>query len=164
MTHQYPRRLTDLMRRNDAPPSEAEVQRHPHPDNPQLLSPSDAAEFLRQGSRPAIATLAESTRCAWLTSSGDGAYDPLVLNWKGPLDSNYDFVAFAYDKGVGQVVDERWWSSGWQWAEKGSPYTTSWTPYSLSQEDGTNPTALYFIWDAGQDMYMAQAPCTDEAT
>ena len=131
MSYQYPIPLADLAHPpNEEAPPEGIVE-HPHSETPDIRSPDDAVSMLRQESR------------------------------SGSLASSYDFVAFAYDTGVGLVVDERWWSSGWQWAEKGSPYTTSWTPYTLVEDAGAGarPMALYFIWDDGQDMYMAQPPC-----
>jgi len=160
MSYQYPIPLKELAHPpNEEAPPEGIVE-HPHSETPDIRSPDDAVSILRQESRPLVVGLDESPRCAWLTGGRD-RNDPYILNWSGSLASSYDFVAFAYDTGVGLVVDERWWSSGWQWAEKGSPYTTSWTPYTLVEDAGAGarPMALYFIWDDGQDMYMAQPPC-----
>jgi hypothetical protein len=161
MTQQGPIPLSDLTSLGDEPPAGETVEPNPHPGNPDIQSPADAIEHLRQQRpQPQVDAAAGAQRCAWLTTSGGGAAETYVLNWSGPQDSSYDWIGFAFDKGPVIYVCSAWYNGAcWQWAEKGSPYTTNWTPYDVSNAGGTNPRAIYFIWDANQSQYMAQPAC-----
>ncbi|MCY1074106.1 hypothetical protein [Archangium lansingense] len=122
-----------------------------------VASPREAATLLARPSQAvaSAARAADEPRRAWL-ETGKSVYDPYVLHWSGTLHSRYDWVALGFYRGEVGYVFSSSFQNGWQWAEKGDSYVTSYSPYDISQRGGSNAQALYFIWDERYGMYMQQ--------
>ena len=141
------------------------LDQDPHPDDPSILSPADVAERLGGDGASdefSVSAASDERRCAWLTGGGrpDERY---VLNWSGPLDSNYDYVTFGFDMyangQMNSVTDDGGFGYAWQWACRGSSYETSWTPANLKSHNGFNPRAVYAVWRNRGGGYWGEAPC-----
>src|SRR5262249_36376758 len=126
---------------------------HQHPLDPKITSPREAMEHLRRSDEPVLrrerAVLERDApiqrRRVWITGGRD-RNDYYVLNWSGPLDSDYDWVALQYDAPMGGVILTGTFGCGWQWATKGNQFVTCYDPYTLvEQEHAPNLRAGYFI-------------------
>jgi hypothetical protein len=132
-----------------------------HPLSLKITSPWEAAEYLRrertehlkQGDEAASLSAQDEPRRWWL-SGGANDSDYYVLNWSGPLDSKWDWVAFVYRYYGGLVIGAI--MGRWQWACNGSPYVTYQTPggwMPSAKPYVSEPTLDYFVWDAKRGAY-----------
>jgi hypothetical protein len=132
-----------------------DAPKRPHPDNPSILSPLDATEFLKANPHIAAAGVKTSEeRRAWLEHPEHRNNSPYFLNWSGPLDSNYDWVAFGFMVGNQWYVASGALDGGWQWATRSHPYDSGWTPQNVESRGGFGGNAYYFIWDPGKGKYV----------
>ncbi|GAB7539615.1 hypothetical protein [Burkholderia sp. 22PA0106] len=122
-----------------------------------IASPQAAASLYKEQAVDPVANVAttadDTPRKAWL-GGAKNAYDPFILNWSGTLSSRYDWVALGFYRGSVGYVFSGSLQNGWQWATKGSPYVTSYSPYDISQRGGGAEQAIYFIWSAAYNMYI----------
>lgn len=112
-------------------PENYNKERREHPDYPNIISPENAANYLSNEN---------------ISNS--------VITAKGRPYPGYDWVGLAAYKGDVPYVCMGWAELCWQWAVRGSSYTTNVTPYSASQQGMSDVYAIYFIWDATQNMYV----------
>lgn len=141
-----------IARRSDI---KEDAPKRPHPDNPSILSPLDATEFLKANPHIAAAGVKTSgERRSWLTG-GNKPDDYFILNWSGPLDSNYDWVTFGYKSDPFRFLAAGGFDAGWQWATSGSPHYSWWTPIDVDARRGYDPFAAYFIWSPQQGNYVS---------
>jgi len=146
--------LTDFQ--SPARPSgiKEDAPKRPHPDNPSILSPLDATAFLKTNQHIGAADVkASEERRAWLTG-GMRSYESYILNWSGPLNSSYDWVAFGFMVGNNWHLAQSAIDQGWQWAKRGSPYDSGWTPHHVEALGGLGGNAYYFIWVPERGMYL----------
>jgi hypothetical protein len=147
--------LTDfqsLARRSD---NKEDAPKRPHPDNPSIISPNDATEFLKANPHLYAGGVKTSEeRRAWVELPEHRSNSPYFLNWSGPLDSSWDWVAFGF------MVGNQWYlasgnlDGGWQWATRSHPYNSGWTPHNVESQGGLEGHAYYFIWDPGKGQYV----------
>lgn len=134
---------------------------------PEITSPRHAMEYIKNmgeaalqpsGSR-VLAAASAGERRAWLTGGRPFSDEPYVLNWSGPLDSDWDWVGLEFWIAGVPYVSSYLVDTGWQWAKRGNSYVTGYTPNYLQRyaypHGFSSVAATYCIWDASRRMYEA---------